>query len=47
MYSTFNIETSDCTSCTNKTLKSLGTLQGVFGAEIDRAGGQNCNIAYR
>jgi DNA-directed RNA polymerase subunit H (RpoH/RPB5) len=23
-------------TCTNKTLKSLGTLQGVFGAEIDQ-----------
>lgn len=40
MYSTFNIETSDCAMCTNKTLKSLGTLRGVFGAEIDRTGGK-------
>ena len=23
-------------TCTNKTLKSLGTLHGVFGAEIDQ-----------
>ena len=26
-------------TCTNKTLKSLGTLQGVFGAEIDQVNG--------
>lgn len=26
--------------CTNKTLKSLGTLRGVFGAEIDRIDGK-------
>ena len=40
MYSTFNIAESDCMSCTNVTLKSLGTLRGVFGAEIDRITGQ-------
>ena len=27
-------------TCTNKTLKSLGTLQGVFGAEIDQIEGK-------
>ena len=40
MYSTFNLSDSDCMSCTNVTLKSLGTLRGVFGAEIDRISGQ-------
>jgi hypothetical protein len=36
MYSTFLISKSDCMTCTNKTLKSLGTLPGVFGSEIDQ-----------
>lgn len=40
MYSSFNISTADCLSCTNVTLKSLGTLRGVFGAEIDRIDGK-------
>lgn len=40
MYSTFNVSTSGCTTCTNKTLKSLGTLRGVFGAEIDQTDGK-------
>jgi copper chaperone CopZ len=40
MYSTFQISEAECASCTNKTLKNLGTLQGVFGAEIDRIGGK-------
>ena len=40
MYSTFNISDTDCMSCTNVTLKTLGTLRGVFGAEIDRINGQ-------
>ena len=40
MYSTFIISKSDCMTCTNKTLKSLGTLQGVFGAEIDQVEGK-------
>ena len=40
MYSTFNISDTDCMSCTNITLKTLGTLRGVFGAEIDRINGQ-------
>jgi len=39
MYSTFIISKSDCMTCTNKTLKSLGTLQGVFGAEINQIEG--------
>ena len=40
MYSTFKISETDCMSCTNVTLKNLGTLRGVFGAEIDRIDGQ-------
>ena len=40
MYSTFIISKSECMTCTNKTLKSLGTLQGVFGAEIDQIDGK-------
>ncbi len=40
MYSTFYIAKSECMTCTNKTLKSLGTLQGVFGAEIDQIDGK-------
>ena len=38
MYSTFYFEDSDaeCLVCTNKSLKSLGTLQGIFAAQIDR-----------
>lgn len=40
MYSTFQISKSDCMSCNNQVLKSLGTLQGVFGAEIDTIDGQ-------
>ncbi len=40
MNSTFIISKSDCMTCTNKSLKSLGTLQGVFGAEIDQISGK-------
>ncbi len=40
MYSTFFISKSGCMTCTNKTLKSLGTLHGVFGAEIDQVNGK-------
>ena len=40
MYSTFKISDTDCMSCSNVTLKSLGTLRGVFGAEIDRINGE-------
>ena len=40
MYSTFIVSTSECMTCTNQTLKSLGTLQGVFGAEIDHIEGK-------
>ena len=40
MYSTFIISKTACMSCTNKTLKNLGTLRGVFGAEIDSIDGK-------
>jgi len=40
MYSTFIVSKSDCMTCTNKTLKSLGMLRGVFGAEIDQIEGK-------
>ncbi|MFT3754236.1 MAG: hypothetical protein QM800_15630 [Paludibacter sp.] len=40
MYSTFLISKSECMTCTNKTLKSLGTLRGIFGAEIDQIVGK-------
>jgi len=40
MYSTFNVSKTECMTCTNKTLKSLGSLQGVFGAEIDQIDGK-------
>jgi len=40
MYSTFITSKSDCMTCTNKTLKSLGALHGVFGAEIDQIDGK-------
>jgi len=36
MYSTFNVSGSNCLACNNEVLKKLGTLQGVFGAEVDR-----------
>lgn len=35
MYSKFQITDSECLTCANKTLKGLGALQGVFGAEIN------------
>ena len=40
MYSTFILSKSECLSCTNKTLKEIGILQGVFGAEVDRINGK-------
>lgn len=40
MYSAFFISKTDCMTCTNKVLKSLGTLRGVFGAEIDQINGK-------
>lgn len=40
MYSNFEISSAECLSCTNQVLKTLGTLRGVFGAEVDRVNGQ-------
>lgn len=40
MHSTFNVSDNECRTCTNVTLKKLGTLQGVFGAEIDQITGK-------
>jgi len=40
MYSTFLVSKSDCMACNNQVLKTLGTLQGVFGAEMDRIEGR-------
>jgi len=39
MDSTFIVSDTDCRTCNNQILKSLGTLQGVFGAEMDRIDG--------
>lgn len=40
MYSTFYISKTQCMTCNNEVLKQLGTLQGVFGAEMDRIDGK-------
>lgn len=40
MYSTFEISKSQCMTCNNEVLKSLGMLQGIFGAEIDTLDGR-------
>ncbi len=40
MYSTIRISTAECMTCNNEVLKTLGTLQGVFGAEIDNIEGK-------
>jgi len=40
MYSTFLVSTSECITCNNQVLKTLGTLQGVFGAEMDNVEGR-------
>ena len=40
MYSTFLVSKSTCVSCNNQVLKTLGTIQGIFGAEIDQIKGQ-------
>ncbi len=39
MYSTFYVSKSQCMTCDNKVLKTLGTLRGVFGADMDRIAG--------
>jgi len=40
MYSTFLISKSECMACNNQVLKQLGTLRGVFGAEMNRIEGE-------
>jgi len=40
MYSTFYVSKSQCMTCDNVVLKKLGTLRGVFGAEMDRIDGR-------
>lgn len=40
MYSTFYVSTTQCMTCNNEVLKTLGSLQGVFGAEMDRIDGK-------
>lgn len=40
MYSTFLVSKSECMACNNKVLKQLGTLRGVFGAEMNRIEGE-------
>ena len=40
MYSAFIVSKSECMTCNNEVLKTLGTLQGVFGAEMDRIDGR-------
>ncbi|MEI8085489.1 MAG: cation transporter [Paludibacter sp.] len=40
MYSTFLVSKSECMTCNNQVLKTLGTLRGVFGAEMNRIEGE-------
>ena len=40
MTSTFLVSKTECMTCNNQVLKTLGTLQGVFGAEMDRIEGR-------
>lgn len=40
MYSSFQISKSQCMTCNNEVLKQLGTLRGVFGAEIETIDGR-------
>jgi len=40
MESTFLISTSECITCNNQALKTLGGLQGIFGAELNRIDGK-------
>lgn len=39
MYSNFLVSKNGCMTCNNQVLKTIGTLRGVFGAEIDRIDG--------
>lgn len=40
MITTITFETSECTYCNNQLLKDLGSVKGIFGAEIDRINGE-------
>ncbi len=40
MYSSFEISKSQCMTCNNEVLKQLGTLRGVFAAEIETIDGR-------
>jgi len=40
MYSTFQVNDDECLTCNYELLKRIGSLQGVFGAEIDRIRGE-------
>ncbi|PVX51000.1 copper chaperone CopZ [Balneicella halophila] len=40
MTTDFNIEILACVTCNNAILQDLGSLQGVFGATIDRINGK-------
>lgn len=40
MVSTYLISQDQCLDCNNIVLKKLGTLQGVFGVEMDRMEGK-------
>ena len=40
MESTFLVSTSECMTCNNQVLKTLGGLQGIFGAELNRIEGK-------
>ncbi|MBV5283969.1 MAG: heavy-metal-associated domain-containing protein [Paludibacter sp.] len=40
MESTFLVSTSECSTCNNEVLKTLGGLQGIFGAEMNRIDGK-------
>jgi cation transport ATPase len=40
MTSTFLVSKTECMTCNNQVLKTLGTLQGIFGAEMDRIEGR-------
>lgn len=39
MYSTFQVSKTQCMTCNNEVLKQLGSLRGIFGAEMDRIDG--------
>lgn len=40
MTTDFKIQIVSCVTCNNAILKDLGSIQGIFGATIDRIGGK-------